>query len=80
VLELPRRIPLYDWHGEGRNRTGDTTIFRDAAVGAQNGKKPCKLRPSTMGFDYADPRGSPLFRLGLGLNGRLRSKTRLVKA
>jgi hypothetical protein len=21
------RIPLDDWHGEGRNRTGDTTIF-----------------------------------------------------
>jgi len=31
-----------------------------------------------MGFDHADPRGSPLFRLGLGRNGRLRSKTRRV--
>jgi hypothetical protein len=26
--------PSQDWDGEARNRTGDTTIFRDAVVGA----------------------------------------------
>jgi hypothetical protein len=29
-------------NGEGRKRTGDTTIFRDTATGASALQKPCK--------------------------------------
>jgi hypothetical protein len=36
-------------NGEGRNRTGDTTIFRDASLAAAVPRNACKRRPITAG-------------------------------
>jgi hypothetical protein len=44
-------------NGEGRNRTGDPTIFRDAAIHCQDKQNPCKSQESGIDGIAVNTRG-----------------------
>jgi hypothetical protein len=62
-------------NGEGRNRTGDTTIFREAGSELSAERIPCKSRISRFRAGSSDTGGVGGLLAGLGLNGGTRSKT-----
>jgi hypothetical protein len=63
-----RRKALRD--GEGRNRTGDTTIFRDAPFGRLEARNSCKPLCLGSAVQRRDPRRYLGLSAGLGLGRR----------
>jgi hypothetical protein len=72
-----RRFAASSDDGEGRNRTGDTTIFRDATRAVSTRRNPCKRELSRHRGGCSDTGGYGRISAGLGLKGAARSKNYL---